>query len=403
MRTLAKILGYGLVLLLVAAAIGFTYKYTNGFNEDLKTFYIEYNGKQILTTENKLTLKKEAVHRFAVKYTFDKEDAEPKEYKVKIVKNVTRDFDFTVDGEKYLFSKVGDLTAAFEPIMHDTYFELYLPESLSFGEILKRVYDGKNVSVPTDAWSNNPYPFKLQISSYNEKITYNIDFTFEDSSANTGNSGNQNTPVTPTTPIVPDTPDKPSEPTKQSHAISYRIIGNEANLLQADVLCEPFGVEGETVGFSVSLIGDYKSEVTDITIFSGGKIWTTIAAGENDGASNYYKEFSFTMPDGDVEIAITIKAVVVSEYHTLSYDTLGSGSYSDITVYMSEVAKAGDYITVYIQLGFDVQGSLMISNVVLQNADTGEDIDIELIGYDGNYDFTMPDCDVVIMIYLSAI
>ena len=36
MRTLAKILGYGLVLLLVAAAIGFTYKYTNGFNEDLK-------------------------------------------------------------------------------------------------------------------------------------------------------------------------------------------------------------------------------------------------------------------------------------------------------------------------------------------------------------------------------
>lgn len=72
MRTLAKILGYGLVLLLVAAAIGFTYKYTNGFNEDLKTFYIEYNGKQILTTENKLTLKKEAVHRFAVKYTFDK-------------------------------------------------------------------------------------------------------------------------------------------------------------------------------------------------------------------------------------------------------------------------------------------------------------------------------------------
>mgnify|MGYP001062564195 FL=1 len=109
------------------------------------------------------------------------------------------------------------------------------------------------------------------------------------------------------------------------------------------------------------------------------------------------------MPDGDVEIAITIKAVVVSEYHTLSYDTLGSGSYSDITVYMSEVAKAGDYITVYIQLGFDVQGSLMISNVVLQNADTGEDIDIELIGYDGNYDFTMPDCDVVIMIYLSAI
>lgn len=403
MRTLAKILGYGLVLLLVAAAIGFTYKYTNGFNEDLKTFYIEYNGKQILTTENKLTLEKEAVHRFDVKYTFDKEDAEPKEYKVKIVKNVTRDFDFTVDGEKYLFSKVGDLTAAFEPIMHDTYFELYLPESLSFGEILKRVYDGKNVSVPTDAWANNPYPFKLQISSYNEKITYNIDFTFEDSSANTGNSGNQNTSVTPTTPIVPDTPDTPSEPTKQSHAISYLIIGNEANLLQADVLCEPFAVEGETVGFSVSLIGDYKSEVTEISIYTGGKLWTAVEVGENNGASNYYKEFSFVMPDGDVEIVVTIKSVVAGDYHTLSYDTLGSGSNDSIMVYMSEVAKAGDYVSVYIQMGLDVQDGIYISRVVLQDADTGEEIGGELEGFDGNYDFTMPDCDVVIMIYLSVI
>lgn len=42
MRTFAKIIGYGLVLLLLAAAIGFTCKFTNGFNEDFKTFYVEY-------------------------------------------------------------------------------------------------------------------------------------------------------------------------------------------------------------------------------------------------------------------------------------------------------------------------------------------------------------------------
>lgn len=408
MRTFAKVLGYGLILLFLVAALGFAYKYTNGFNEELKTFYIEYDGKQILTTESKLTLKKDAVHRFNVKYTFDKDDAKPKGYKVKIVPNMSRDFDFTVDGEKYIFSKVGELTAVFGAVKNETYFELYIPESLSFKEVLRKAYNGSTVSVSSDAEANNPYPFKLQISSYNGSITYNIDFTFNadgTSGTDTPDGGNTDKPTTPTTPTTPDnhdTPDIPTEPTKESRAITYRIIGNEANLIQADVLCDTTAVEGETVDFAVSLIGDYKSEVTDITVYSDGKIWTTIAAGENDGASNFYKEYSFTMPDADVEICVTIKAIVVIEYHTLSYDTLGSGSNESISVYMSEVAKAGDYVMVYIQLGLDVQDSITISRVVLQNADTGEDIGSELEGYDGNYDFTMPDCDVVIMIYLMS-
>ena len=180
MRTFAKIIGYGLVVLLVAVIIGFTYKYTNGFNEDLKVFFIEYNGTQILTTDNKMIFKKEAVHRFDVKYTFDKEDTAPKGFKVKIVPNVTRDFDYTVDGEKYLFSKVGELTAVFEPILYDTFFDLYFPENLSFSEILRKVHSGETVSVPEDALTNNPYPFRLQVSSYNDKVTYNIDFTLVD-------------------------------------------------------------------------------------------------------------------------------------------------------------------------------------------------------------------------------
>lgn len=402
MRTFAKIIGYGLVLLLVAAAIGFAYKFTNGFNEDFKTFYIEYGGRQILTTENKMTLKKGEKHRFGVKYTFDKDDAEPKDYKVKIVPNMTRDFDFTVNGEKYLFSKVGDLTAAFEIEKGETYFELNLPDTLTFGEVLKKAYNGKTVSLSSDAVKNNPYPFRLQISSYNEKVTYNIDFALG-STGTEQSGGDTNKPTPPTDqtePTNPDTPDNPTEPTKEKHNITYRIIGNEAGLIQAEVICADSAVADETVKFSVSLIGDYKSEVTGITLYSGGKIWATIEAGENDGASNYYKEFTFTMPDGDVEIAVTIKEITVSEYHTLSYDTLGYGSNASVNVYMSEVAKAGEYMTVYVELGLDVQDSLMISSVVLQNADTGEDIGGELEGYDGNYDFTMPDCDVVVLIYL---
>lgn len=180
MRTFAKIIAYCLVAVLLAVFVTITYKYTNGFNEDFKTFFIEYNGDQILTTENKMTFKKETAHRFDVKYTFDKNDSVPKGYKVKIVSNMTRDFDYTVDDKKYLFSKVGELTTVIEPVMHDTFFELYFPKSMSFGEILKKVHNGTSVSVPSDALIINPYPFKLQISSYNEKVTYNIEFIFVD-------------------------------------------------------------------------------------------------------------------------------------------------------------------------------------------------------------------------------
>lgn len=406
MRTFAKVLGYGLILLFLVAALGFAYKYTNGFNEELKTFYIEYDGKQILTTESKLTLKKDAVHRFNVKYTFDKDDAEPKGYKVKIVPNMSRDFDFTVDGEKHIFSKVGELTAVFGAVKNETYFELYIPESLSFKEVLRKAYNGSTVSIPSDAEANNPYPFKLQISSYNDSITYNIDFTFNaDGTSGTdisggGNNDTPTTPTEPTTPTNPDTPDIPTEPTKESHAITYRIIGNEANLIQADVLCASTAVEGETVNFSVSLIGDYKSEVTDITVYSGGKIWTTIAAGENDGASNFYKEYSFTMPDADVEICVTIKAIEVSNYHTLSYETAGSGDRYSVNVNMAEVAQKGEYVTVSIGLAIGLEDELQISSVVLKNAATGEVIQ-SLEQFNEFFDFTMPDCDVVIVITLS--
>ena len=58
MRTFAKAICCILVILLIAFIAGFIYKYTNGFNETLKTFYVEYDGKQILTSESKAELDK---------------------------------------------------------------------------------------------------------------------------------------------------------------------------------------------------------------------------------------------------------------------------------------------------------------------------------------------------------
>lgn len=173
-KTAAKIIGIILVLLLLAGLVAIIYKFTNGFNEDFKTFYVEYDGEQILTTESEMHLSSGNTHRFEVKYTFDTENAEPKDYNVEIVPNAQRDFDFTVDGERYLYSKQGDMTAAFGLKKSDTYFELVIPEDFSLEYALQSCYPGKEVVVPEEAAGANACPYMLVISSYNDSVVYHI-------------------------------------------------------------------------------------------------------------------------------------------------------------------------------------------------------------------------------------
>ena len=402
MRTFAKIIGYGLVLLLIAAAIGFVYKFTNGFNEDFKTFYVEYGSRQILTTENKMTLNTGDIHRFNVKYTFDKEDAEPKDYKVKIVSNMTRDFDYTVDGERYLFSKLGNLTDVFDIKKSDTYFELHLPDGLTFSKVLMAAQGGKSINVPTDALTSNPYPFRLQISSYNEKVTYNIDFTFgsasESSSTGSGQSGGENTGNT-----TPNTPNNPSQPNKpaQQYSLSWRVEGNDENLVWVNVDCPSSWGGGEKVELSVALISDYDSEVLNVAVYSNGKFLFNASKGSLMPITAVRTDFyNFEMPQSNVEIVIAIKPVVKNEYLNISYDVLGYGSNACVNVYCAEAAKPGEYVMASIYIAYGYENTYEISRVVLQNADTGEDIQT-LERFNEFYDFTMPDCDVVIMIYLD--
>ena len=173
-KTAAKIIGIILVLLLLAGLVAIIYRFTNGFNEDFKTFYVEYGGEQILTTESEMHLTSGNTHRFNVKYTFDAENTEPKGYNVKIVPNAQRDFDFTVDGERYLYSKQGDMTAAFGLKKSDTYFELVIPEDFSLEYALQSCYPGKEVVVPEEAEEANAYPYMLVVSSYNDSVVYHI-------------------------------------------------------------------------------------------------------------------------------------------------------------------------------------------------------------------------------------
>ena len=170
----AKVIGIILVLALLAGLIAVIYKFTNGFNEDFKTFYVEHDGKQFLSAQNDLVLEDAGVHRFDVKYTFDTEQSETKDYAVEIVPNAEQDFEYLVDGEPHLFSRAGDLSAAFDLNKQATYFEITTTDGMTLQSILERCHAGQTVEVPADAEKGNAYPFQLIVTSYNGSVSYRI-------------------------------------------------------------------------------------------------------------------------------------------------------------------------------------------------------------------------------------
>ena len=66
-KTVATILAYIAGILILVAVVGLVYRFTNGFNEDFKTFYVEYDGKQILSSDSDLILFTSNTYRFEVK------------------------------------------------------------------------------------------------------------------------------------------------------------------------------------------------------------------------------------------------------------------------------------------------------------------------------------------------
>ena len=176
-QTAAKVIGVILVLALLAGLVAVIYRFTNGFNEDFKTFYVEHNGEQILTTDSELVLEPGKTNRFDVKYTFDTGQTEARDYSVEIVPNAEQDFEYTVDGETYLYSKAGDLSAAFSLKKQKSYFEITLREDMTVQSVLETVHPGQQVEVPENAADENPFPFALIVSSYNGNVSYRIAFS----------------------------------------------------------------------------------------------------------------------------------------------------------------------------------------------------------------------------------
>lgn len=173
-KTIIKAVAYLLAVLLVVAAVGVVYRLTNGFNEELKTFYVVHDGKQILSSDTKIELYCTTTQTFTVKYTFDTEQSETKDYSVTILPNAAKDFEFTADGQPVKFSKAENLNTVFELKKDKSSFTIRMPDLPKIQSVLEKAYAGKEISVPEAAEENNPFPFLIEVASYNGKIIYRL-------------------------------------------------------------------------------------------------------------------------------------------------------------------------------------------------------------------------------------
>lgn len=179
-NTAVAVISCVLLVLIVLGAVGLLLRFTNGFTEAFKSFYLVHDDEQILNAQNQMVLDTGKEQSFEVHYTFESVmDNPPNGYSVKVVPRATKttDFEFTVDGNKYLYSGEKDLTKAFGIVEDEDFFTLTIPHDLNMRKVLEDLYPGQTVTVP-DTLDGEEYYYTLVVTSYNEKSEIRIDFRF---------------------------------------------------------------------------------------------------------------------------------------------------------------------------------------------------------------------------------
>lgn len=299
-KTIAKTIVYILVAALLIGAIGFVYKYTNEFNEDFKTFYLEHNGEKILSSDSKMSIKPGDKYSFDVKYTFSGNATEEKGYNVKVLPNPDKDFAFTIAGGKFLFSKEKDLSRGFGIKKNETSFELNLPEDFSIQSVLDSIY-ANEVIVPEDALEGNPYPFILVVSSYNESVVYNIKLGF--SSKITGVELDKDTIVFGPTDIEVEPQVEPDLLMEEGQFSINNEMRGENVFALVDFKCQDKANVGDAVEFTLDVVNlsdqfeNYEAtEVSNVVLLNSD---TGVEIQQIELIDGYY---SFVMPECNVTI-----------------------------------------------------------------------------------------------------
>ncbi len=165
----ATVLAYILVLVLILSVIGFLAYFSKGFTDDFKTFYLRYDNRIIMQNETGFLIEPSKEYKFYPVYTLGFATKEKPNYEVKIKPKQGVDFEYTVNGDKYLFSAISDLTPFFGVEKTEGYFTVYFNTDLV--GLFAQIYNGKTVITPD--FENKDY-FSLIVTSGKEQII--IDF-----------------------------------------------------------------------------------------------------------------------------------------------------------------------------------------------------------------------------------
>ena len=164
-------------LLVVIIIVGVVARFTNGFTDDFKTFYLKVEDKEIMSSSGGYEITRAKPMQVEVKYTFSFATDENKGYNVKIVPNAAdknKNFSFTVNGESRQFQAETDLTDGFEIEKSESTFRV-TPKGENLTGVLQAIYPGLDTARIEEKAYNDM--FALVVSSYNEKASVTIYFT----------------------------------------------------------------------------------------------------------------------------------------------------------------------------------------------------------------------------------
>ena len=176
-RKSAGWLTYVGVLLVLIVLVGVVARFTNGFTDDFKTFYLKVEDKEIMSGSGGYEITRAKPMQAEVKYTFSFATDENKGYNVKIVPNAAdknQDFSFAVNGESKSFQSLQDLTDGFEIEKSESSFRV-TPKGETLTGVLQAIYPGLDTAHIEEKAYNDM--FALVVSSYNEKASVTIYFT----------------------------------------------------------------------------------------------------------------------------------------------------------------------------------------------------------------------------------
>lgn len=273
MKKAIKIISLVLVALLLAGAIGAIWYFTDGGNEEFKTFMLSYNGEPIVNGKSTLALKAGEEHVFGTKYLFGTSTEKSKDYTVSVTPVPEVEFDYTVDGKQTTWRKAGDLTEFFVAQKAADGFRIEIEKDFSLIRLLSQLYSPSNVIV-SSLPAADELLFRLTVTSYNQKVSYQIDFSVVGEGAGDVGQGGEDMAAT--------------------HQIT--VDGTPGGTTWFTYAGPDSAHTGQRVEFFVSVrSGSPYETISEVKV--------STVSGETVECEGWY---SFIMPDEDVTISVTL-------------------------------------------------------------------------------------------------